>query len=464
MARKILNVTLSLVIFLTVLTGAAYIMLAKYYEGGFSFNTWINGVYCTGRSVEEVNDELKGRYETRSIEVNEPEGKIEYIFPDEINYRIDFTSYLNNIMEKQNPYLWIKNMKDSVKLADIEPDFSYDEEALCYQIERLSFVKEHKARPVSGVRIKKTERGYELFDDHFKTLNEDMVYDTVRKALYSEDSVVFDDSFLIDPVYTEEELRLINEYKDVGDFLKTRIILDMGAEQIPIDSAVLSEFLVADGDCNFKRNEDGSLYIDEEKIVQYMDDLCSMYDTYDKERVFTTIKGEEKVIKNIYYGTLLDHKAECDYLVNAIKTGITETHIPKYIRQGYVRGLDDIGNTYIEIDMNEQVLYYFEDGMVSLCCDIVSGSPHGYLTPQMVCYVYKKARAATLVGPGYSSYVDYWMAIYQAIGLHDASWQRAYGGTRYLTHGSHGCINMKLKDVEYLYNSVEVGIPVICYY
>ena len=40
------------------MAGAAFIALAMYYRDNFPVNTWINGVYCTGRTVQEVNEEL----------------------------------------------------------------------------------------------------------------------------------------------------------------------------------------------------------------------------------------------------------------------------------------------------------------------------------------------------------------------------------------------------------------------
>lgn len=40
------------------LLAVSYIGLAEYYKNGFSYGTWINGVYCTGKTVEEVNEEL----------------------------------------------------------------------------------------------------------------------------------------------------------------------------------------------------------------------------------------------------------------------------------------------------------------------------------------------------------------------------------------------------------------------
>ena len=41
-----------------VLLAALYFALGLYYMGGFPCFTWINGIYCTGKSVSEVNAEL----------------------------------------------------------------------------------------------------------------------------------------------------------------------------------------------------------------------------------------------------------------------------------------------------------------------------------------------------------------------------------------------------------------------
>ena len=49
------------VILLILLCAGAYLGIAFYYMDGFSLGTWINGVYCTGKSVEEVNEELISR-------------------------------------------------------------------------------------------------------------------------------------------------------------------------------------------------------------------------------------------------------------------------------------------------------------------------------------------------------------------------------------------------------------------
>ena len=46
---------------------AMYLGLAYYYADGFSYNTWINGVYFTVKIVNEVNDELLKQFDFKGF-------------------------------------------------------------------------------------------------------------------------------------------------------------------------------------------------------------------------------------------------------------------------------------------------------------------------------------------------------------------------------------------------------------
>ena len=47
---------------------------------------------------------------------------------------------------------------------------------------------------------------------------------------------------------------------------------------------------------------------------------------------------------------------------------------------------------------------------------------------------------------------------------HDAGWRSAFGGSIYLSSGSHGCVNMPRAKAEELFDILPVGTPVIVYY
>ena len=74
-----------------------------------------------------------------------------------------------------------------------------------------------------------------------------------------------------------------------------------------------------------------------------------------------------------------------------------------------------------------------------------------------------RALDTTLTGPGYSSFVNYWMGFYGGCGIHDASWRSSFGGTIYKGNGSHGCVNTPLEKVKYIYEHTDYGTPVYVY-
>ena len=50
------------------------------------------------------------------------------------------------------------------------------------------------------------------------------------------------------------------------------------------------------------------------------------------------------------------------------------------------------------------------------------------------------------------------------VGIHDASWRSTFGKEIYKTSGSHGCINVPPKKAKKLFQTLQVGTPVIAYY
>ena len=142
-----------------------------------------------------------------------------------------------------------------------------------------------------------------------------------------------------------------------------------------------------------------------------------------------------------------------------------ELHEPQYLQKAKLQGKKDIGDTYIEVDMTEQKMYYYENGELRLETEVVTGNiSKGRGTPEGTNYVYGKQMNRILRGADYETPVKYWMPVYKSIGLHDSTWRSSYGGTIYKTDGSHGCVNTPIHKMEELYNMVEIGTPCILFY
>ena len=119
--------------------------------------------------------------------------------------------------------------------------------------------------------------------------------------------------------------------------------------------------------------------------------------------------------------------------------------------------------TYVVVSISKQKLWYYKNGKLKLTSKVVTGQKGKYSTPKKTYKILGKARSVYLVGPGYRSYVNYWILIDRRnqIGLHDASLRSKFGGSIYKYNGSHGCVNMPYKNAKYVYKYIPVGTKVI---
>ncbi len=323
----------------------------------------------------------------------------------------------------------------------------------------------------SVFEIRLTEEGYILYNGLQNRLDTEKAFLLLKQKLVSgEDSLQLSE----EDCYYETSLSKAQEqtkrlWEKIEHFQQCKLVYDMGEEKIPLDAKIVSRFLSAENGIPVVDKAD-ELVIDREQVQIFVDELSDEFDTYGKERSFESTRGDTILIKGGTYGTKLDRKKELAYLLEALSlqesyTGEENLHIPAYEQEGMVRGKDDIGDTYIEVDMMEQKMYYYQEGELALETEIVTGNTGRKMgTPEGVNYVYNKQRNRTLRGEGYASFVKYWMPVKGSIGIHDASWRKEFGGEIYKRNGSHGCINTPSVKMAELYDMVEIGTPVIMFY
>lgn len=457
-----------LLILLLVFSG--YFLLALYYREGFSLNTWINGVYCTGKTVEEVNAELLSGTEAPIVIITGKNGESFPLDLAKAEYKEDFRQPLNEFMEKQNPLLWVDNILFSQDY-ELTPNISYNEEALRSLFGEIEFVKAEQQMRTDYELVYNSENGFVLYDGLNDRLDVDKAFQALQESISTGVTTLDLNEaacYYSIPLTTEQEA-VRKLAKQVEAFQNCNIVYDMGDERIPLDAAIMSTFLKKDRD-KIVRDENGELLLDEDAVSAFVADLAKDYDTYRKEREFQSTRGDIITIKGGIYGTLIDQDAEVKYLMENLMleeahTDILQYHIPAYEKEGVVRGKNDIGDTYIEVDMTEQKMYYYKNGELMVETDVVTGNTsRRWGTPEGVNYVYAKQKNRILRGEGYASPVKFWMPVNGNIGIHDASWRSEFGGDIYETNGSHGCINTPTEKMTELYEMVEIGTPVILFY
>jgi lipoprotein-anchoring transpeptidase ErfK/SrfK len=154
--------------------------------------------------------------------------------------------------------------------------------------------------------------------------------------------------------------------------------------------------------------------------------------------------------------------SEVDELIKFISTGKTARKEVVLVKRGLPKGIKEGLTDFVEVSISQQKLWLFKGGSLVLETDVVTGNEKLERNTPIGDYkILFKTRDKVLKGPGYESFVSYWMPFYKGYGLHDATWRRRFGASIYQNGGSHGCVNIPPKMAPIVYQNVVVGMPVL---
>jgi LysM repeat protein len=111
---------------------------------------------------------------------------------------------------------------------------------------------------------------------------------------------------------------------------------------------------------------------------------------------------------------------------------------------------------WIDIRLASQSLVAYE-GQQPVYWATVSTGTSRTPTPKGSFRIYSKLRSGTMAGPGYRlPNVPYIMNFYGGYAMHGTYWHNNFGYPM-----SHGCVNMKISDAQWLYNWAPIGTLVV---
>ena len=271
-----------------------------------------------------------------------------------------------------------------------------------------------------------------------------------KKMLLNRDISYLKASFGLESAETKQAL------KDLNKCLYANISYTLRNEQITLKKEVFGLWLRLDSTMHIDVNST--------KAMSFIRSMADKNDIVVSNITFTTSAGVRKTIHGGDLGYRINLYKELSELCKNIKNGIVITRDPIYGMRGIPNGVFDTNKTYIEINISAQKLWYYKAGGLIIESDIVTGNvSNGNGTPNGAYYIKYKELNARLNGPGYNTGVSYWMPFNEGVGLHDAKWRGAFGGSIYKSDGSHGCINLPFLTAQTIYNNVSPGGIVICY-
>lgn len=307
--------------------------------------------------------------------------------------------------------------------------------------------------------IEEEREGNELIPDFEEKLlarlydykNKDVI-DLVGLGYYCTPARTKDDNIL------NEELRALNKYHD---FLLEYDVLD---QQEILTFADIRPWLTVNKNKLGRISIRHPYKVSKEAISEYVQSLDEKYTTVGKPRIFHTSTGKDLELSRSKKEWELDTETlEKDLYDRLWKNQSAKQDLP-FLRTGTTLGVETFQGSYIEISIEDQRLWMYQDNKCVLNTQVVTGNTSaGHGTRKGLFYLDMKTTNTMLRGEGYEVHVNYWMPFDGGIGLHDASWRSKFGGKIYKTNGSHGCVNMPNEAAKFIYNNITFSTPIIVY-
>ena len=463
LAVKIAAVCGGVVVLVGAVGGGLYWHESLKYQTCFLPGTIVDGMDVTGKTASEVEDAITEQLKGYTLTINGREELSESITGESVGLYAEFDDTLEKAVAAQKPMDWGKyRFGKAVNKVNTDALLHYSSEMLDEAVAGLSCMDKENMREPQDARISDYDSAtgsYTIIkEDEGTELLEDKVKEAVASAIMSlsENVNLEEQGCYLSPSVTSEDEALKTACESMNRYVGAKITYKFGDRSETLSGNEIHNWLTVNGT---------SVGVSETKAAEYVKNLASAYNTAYKPKTLKTSYGKNVTITTGSYGWKIDQTKETAALMSLIKNGEQTSREPEYSQKAASRSGNDYGNTYVEINLTAQHLYFYVDGKLLVQSDFVSGNAaKGWSTPAGAYALTYKQRNATLKGQGYATPVSYWMPFNGGIGLHDANWRKTFGGTIYKNKGSHGCINLPPAVAKTIYENISAGDPVLCYH
>ena len=454
--RKVLIGVIAVLLLLTV---AAYGFGVYYFTRHFLPGSLVNGFNCSYMDETEAEELLTRETAAYVLAVQTRGNGQESISADEIALSYTSDGSIRDLMHGQNRFLWFLSFGQH-KTYEVSSSVSCDGNLLEQKIDSLNCMKDNIA-PVDA-RIEDNGESFEIVPETVGTqVNRERLDETILRAVTSGDTVVNleEDGCYDNPsVYADDE-RLIKDCEQMNELTDVVITYDFGDRKETVDRNVIREWL--------SRDENGDLILDKEQISAYVVSLGEKYDTVGLPRTFETYDNREVALSGGDYGWVIDREKEADALYQAVTDQKTQVREPVYQQSAMSRDTNDIGYTYVEIDLPNHRLVVYRDGVPVVDTGILSSSA----TPEGVYKIQDMQSPADVNGKT----VNYRISFGEGLGIQDdpeinfdnmftGNYDAGDSGSGFVSWaGTGGNVLVSVDQAALIWQNVTEDMPIVVY-
>ena len=447
------------------LLAAAYLGVGIFFRSHFVPNSRVNGIDSFGKTAQQMADLLADREKAYHMVIKTADGATEQVITPDM---VDLSSNLqpgdmSRLLASQQAFLWPRYLLGD-KLEQKTSGWKLNRDKLnalvdaLPEVSRTDLVQTKNADLVYDQQQKSYLVQEEVYGNNIDT---DRFKDALADAIVNLQEEISLADYAVQPTLKADDSRLTELIGKMNQIAQMKITLKIGEDQETVPQEKIISWIGID--------ENANMVVHDEAIRAYVGELAGKYDTVGKNRSFHTSYGAVVNISSGDYGRKVDQEAEFNALKENLTDGRDLTRDLNFSQKAAGGAGDDIGSSYVEVNLTAQHLFVYKDGKKVVDTAVTTGKPVNHHQTNVGIFRVKGHEANRTLrgrnddGSSYASPVKYWMPFDGGIGLHDAPWKSNYGGKNYLTNGSHGCVNLPPSVAGSVFANVSVGMPVVVY-
>lgn len=458
--QRMKRVTIVGIVLLSVLI--VYGIGCLYYRSHFLANTSIAGVSVSHQSDVKALERLNTQLPTTVLTMTEAGQEVANATGEQLGISVTNGSALTTALQQQNNFAWPLALFQSqvLEISFQSTDIQFNEAGLSQIVEQFSTGTTARQASVDA-KIEETEQGWQLVPEVYgNELTVTSLKEGIQRVMGQPEFVLDISQAYDQPTVTANDATLQKQFAEIDAMQSAQITLLIDGYSVTIPKEEIASWLYF--------NEQGQAVADYDRVEDYVRELNYQYSGLLNSRVFQSTWQGEVVVQAGTYGWYIDRHTETPALIEDVENARTVTREPAIGGSGYGMG-DSVGNSYVEVDIANQMMFIYLEGELVLETPIVTGRP-GTDTIPGAYQVWNMETPSVLRGynphtdVNYEQPVSYWIAFDdQQQGIHDANWQASFGGASYTYSGSLGCVNTPPSVMPTVFSLVYYGMPVIIF-
>lgn len=352
-----------------------YLGGSLYFKDKFHIGFLINNIDVSANTTLEAKDKIENSLKNYELTI-EGKDKIEKINASDIDLNFNGEEKLNDILKSQNPFSWIINLFDP-SAEILNNSITYDKNKLSNKIDKFVFFKKENVIEPKNASFKYEDGSFVIIEEEQGSkVDKKLLIKAIEEGIESGERTINleEKGVYIKPKYGKDSEEVLRTKEELNNMLNTNLNYSFGGKNLTLDKNEINDWFSVDKDMNININK--------KKVANYAYKIALQYNTKGKIRSFKTSTGKIVNVSGGNYGYSVDQAEEVKKIISSIKKGENITREPVFSEKGNIYNGNDIGNSYVEISLGGQHIWFYKNGKLLVDSDIVTGNKsRGWATP-----------------------------------------------------------------------------------